>query len=98
MLAGAVATAAGVMLVGWPQRPPLPGPAGTVAAVVLVLVAVLLAFAPAVRPQPTPSGVARDRLVAAGPDPDRADRSPGQLFDPLHAGMGEGREVFEPIR
>ena len=42
---GPVAAAAGVMLVGWPHLPPLPGQAGAVAAVALVLVAVPLVFA-----------------------------------------------------
>jgi hypothetical protein len=105
LLAGAVAAAAGMMLLGWPRWPPLPGPAGAVAAVTLVVVAVLLVFAPAVRPGPERSDVARDGLVAAGSDPDRADRGSGQRLDPLHIGPGvrreiaegpTGRELFEP--
>jgi hypothetical protein len=95
LLAGAVAAAAGMMLLGWPHWPPLPGRAGAVAAVTLVVVAVLLVFAPAAPRARTRSDVARDGLVAAGPDPDRADRGSGQLLDPLHVGPGVGREVPE---
>jgi hypothetical protein len=95
LLSGAVAAAAGMMLIGWPHRPPLPGQAGAVAAVALVMVAVLLVFAPAMRPRRTPSDGAVDRLVAAGADPDRAHRSTGQLLDPLDVGACVGREVVE---
>jgi hypothetical protein len=95
LLGGAVAAAAAVMLIGWPHRPPLPGQAGAVAAVMLVVVAVLLVFSPAVRPRPMPSDVARDRLVAAWANPDRAHRGAGQLLDPLHVGPRVGREVVE---
>jgi hypothetical protein len=47
LLAGATAAAAAVLLLGWPHRPPLPGQAGELAAAVLVAVALLLVFVPA---------------------------------------------------
>jgi hypothetical protein len=47
MLAGATAAAAaGVLFVGWPGSPPLPGEEGVVAAAVLVTVALLLVVVP----------------------------------------------------
>jgi hypothetical protein len=113
LLAGAVAAAACVLLLGWPERPALPGQGGVVAAAALAVVAVLAVFVPAVRPRrPQPprrrvSEVARDRLVPPRPHADRAHRRPGELFDPLHVGprvRGEivegpaGGEVLEPAR
>ena len=47
LVAGATAASAGVLLLGWPQRPPLPGQPGLLAAVAVVTVAVLLVFVPA---------------------------------------------------
>ena len=95
LLSGAVAAAAGVMLLGWPHRPPLPGPAGVAAASVLVVVAVLLVFAPAVGPQPAGSDVPGDGLVAAGADADRADGRTGELLDAVHVGARVGGELVE---
>jgi hypothetical protein len=47
LLAGATMAAAGVLLLGWPHRPPLPGQAGALAAAALMVVALLLVFVPA---------------------------------------------------
>jgi hypothetical protein len=95
LLAGAIAAAAGVLLFGWPHRPPLPGHPGELAAAALVVMAVLLVFAPAVPVRRRASDVARDRLVAARADADRAYWSTGQLLDPVYIGAGVDREVVE---
>ena len=49
----------------------------------------------AAAPAPSGSDLARDRLVAARADPDRAHRRAGQLLDPLHVGAGVGRQLVE---
>ncbi len=96
LLAGAVATAAGGMLLGWPDRPPLPGRAGEVAAAALMTVAVLLVFVPAVPARRAgASDVARDRLVAAGAHADGAHRRTGQLLDPQDVRACTSRELVE---
>ena len=94
LLGGAVAAAAGVMLLGWPHRPQLPGQAGAVAATALVVVAVLLVFAPTARPRRPGSGATRNRWDASAVRPDHL-RTPAnrELVDrPAH------QEVFERVR
>ena len=88
VLAGALTTAAAVLAVGgWPGMPPVTGPAA-IAAYALVAVPLLLIGA-------ADSDLARDRLVAARADADRAHRRPGQLLDPVHVGAGIGRQLLE---
>jgi hypothetical protein len=100
LLAGATAAAAGVLLLGWPHRPPLPGRAGELAAVVLVAVAVLLVFVPAL-PAWRRSDLARDRVAVAarGERPlRRAAQVPAPRIAPDLAGRAAQRSLFEPAR
>jgi hypothetical protein len=92
VLAGALgATAAVLVLGGWPGLPAVTGPA-QLAAYWLVGVPVLVLLAAAAQPG---SDLARDRLVAPRADPDRTHRRPGQLLYPLHVGAGVGRQLVE---
>jgi hypothetical protein len=93
LLSGAVATAGCVLLVGWPNRPPLPDPAGVVAASALVVVAILLVFAPTVRPRRPEAG--RNRSTSVRAHTDRAHRAAGHFLGPVHAGTRVHREFVE---
>jgi hypothetical protein len=95
MLAGAVSTVAGALLLGWPglgRRGDLvlAGTAVTLAAAALVVVPVLLVVASAVAAAQR-SDLPRDRLLAAGADADGGHRRSGELLDPVHVGLRGGR-------
>jgi hypothetical protein len=93
LLSGAVATASCVLVVGWPNLPPLPDPAGVVAASALVVVAILLVFAPTVRPRRPEVG--RNRSTPVRAHTDRTHRAAGQFLGPVRAGTRVGRELVE---
>jgi hypothetical protein len=71
LVGGATAAAGGVLLIGWPHRPPLPGFEGLLAAALLVAVALLLVFVPALptwrRAEFLRARVAPRRDTAPGP-------------------------------
>jgi hypothetical protein len=97
LLAGATVAAAGVLLLGWPDRPPLPGQAGALAAVALMAVAVLLVFVPTL-PTWRRSYLVNDRAAAATVKTRRPVQAPAPPVAPDPVAGASAASLIEQAR